>query len=314
MAVAGDLVNKGFIVNQSSLHKGRTFIVTGLQRSGTSLVASILQQVGCFIGSAVNDIVFEDEAIAAALVARDADALRRIIADRNANHPEWGFKFPMLCQALHPDQMSLFDRPRLIVMFRDPVAMAVRTSLSEYQDPMRSLRDVATDQSAMLSFVSQLTCPNLLLSYEKALMFPGDFVDAIIRFCDMPQSGELRARLVALIEPNRQRYIAGARRRYEGVIEGVRGEHLYGWCRLSQSTEPVMLDVLVDERVVTQLVADAYRQDLMDAGIGKGSHGFFVRLDMLQALPDSVIRVRVARHGVELDNSGTRLCDFGSAA
>jgi hypothetical protein len=314
MAEAGDLANKGFILNRLTAERGRTVIVTGLHRSGTSLVASILQRAGLFIGSNVNDIVFEDEVIAGALASRDIATLRRIIAERNTQHSRWGFKCPMLGAMLDPDQLSLFDRPRLIVTFRDPIATAVRTALSEYQDPMRSLREVAADQNAMLAFVDQIACPSLLLSYEKALTFPRDFIDTIMRFCDMPHTAELGARLIALIEPNRPRYVAYARRRYEGVIEGVRGEHLYGWCRLSQSTEPVTLEVLVDDRVVTRLAADSFRQDLLDAGIGKGSHGFFIRLDALRARPESLIRVRVARYGVELDNSGKRLCDFGSAA
>ena len=314
MAVDVAVENKGFVLNRLCAERGRTFIVTGLHRSGTSLVASILQQAGLFIGSNVNDIVFEDEVIANALAACDTATLRRIIAERDAQHSRWGFKYPMLCAVLDPDQLSLFDKPRLIVTFRDPIAMAVRTALSEYRDPMQSLREVAADQTAMLAFVDRLACPNLLLSYEKALTFPQDFIATITRFCDLPQTAELRGRLIALIEPNRQRYVAHARRRYEGVIEGVRGEHLYGWCRLSQSTEPVMLEVLVDDRVVTRLTAETFRQDLLDAGIGQGSHGFFIRLDALQAQPVSLIRVRVAHHGIELDNSGKRLCDFGSAA
>ena len=65
--VPDDLINKGVIVNRSSAEKGRTFIVTGLYRSGTSLVASILQEAGIFMGRAINDIVFEDEEIAPSL-------------------------------------------------------------------------------------------------------------------------------------------------------------------------------------------------------------------------------------------------------
>jgi hypothetical protein len=313
MSAAGDLINKGFIVNRQSGERGRTFIVTGLHRSGTSLVASILRQAGLFMGSEINDAVFEDEAISRILVVQDLAALRHAIAERNANHAAWGFKFPMLWRALDAGQLTMFDHPRLIVTFRDPVAMAVRTSLSEYRDPMRVLRDVASDQVAMLMFVEQLTCPNLLLSYEKALTFPHDFIDAIMRFCGMPES-PLHDRLVGLIELNRPRYLASARRRFDGLIEGVRGGQLYGWCQLTRSVEPVTLEVLVDDRVALTLVADTFRQDLLDAGIGKGSHGYFVELDALQARPDQVIRVRVARHGIELDNSGTRLCDFGASA
>jgi hypothetical protein len=50
-----DLLNKGFIVNRESGEQGRTFIVSGLERSGISLIASFLQQAGIFIGSEIND-------------------------------------------------------------------------------------------------------------------------------------------------------------------------------------------------------------------------------------------------------------------
>jgi hypothetical protein len=314
MGPPDDLINKGFIVNRHTVESGRTFIVTGLQRSGTSLVAAMLRQAGLFIGSEINDAVFEDEAIARCLDARDIPALRQIIAARNATFPTWGFKFPTLCEALEPGQLALFDRPRVIVTFRDPVAMAVRRSVSEYREPMQALAEVAADQTAMLAFVCALPCPSLLVSYEKALMSPEDFVDALIRFCDMPQSADLRRRLSALIEPNNRQYASVARTRFEGLIEGVRDGQLYGWCRLAHSTDPLTLDVLIDDRAAMRIVAETFRQDLLDAGIGQGRHGFFIDLAALRARPEAVVRIAVAPYGIELDNSGTRLCDFGSAA
>ncbi|HEY0184098.1 MAG TPA: hypothetical protein VGC09_14920, partial [Rhodopila sp.] len=149
---AGELVNKGFIVNRPAVagpgRDGRTLIVTGLHRSGTSLVASILRQVGIFMGAEINDIVHEDEAIARVLIARDRDALSRLIAERNASYGTWGFKFPMLGEALDADEIALFSDPHVIVPFRDPVSVAVRTSLSEYPAPMRALRTALDDLTA----------------------------------------------------------------------------------------------------------------------------------------------------------------------
>jgi hypothetical protein len=72
-----DLLNKGFIVNRESVEQGRTFIVSGLQRSSISLIASFLQQAGIFIGSEINDAVYEDEEISDVLAARDLQKLRR---------------------------------------------------------------------------------------------------------------------------------------------------------------------------------------------------------------------------------------------
>jgi hypothetical protein len=309
------MVNKGFIVNHTgagpSGRGGRTFIVTGRHRSGTSLVASVLRQVGIFLGAEINDIVHEDEAMAKILKARDTDGLPRLIGERNANYGTWGFKFPMLCQSLGPEDLALFSDPHVIVTFRDPVSVAVRTAVSEYQEPMRALRTAVDEQAELVTFVERLQCPTLLLSYEKALVFPGDFIDAILRFCGLPRSDALREKLINLIEPNRQTYIARVRRRYGGVIDGVTYGCLYGWCRLTGVDDPVALDLLVDDQPILSFNADVFRQDLLDTGFGTGHHGFYIDLAKLSVRPDSVIRVRVADHTIELDNSGRRLKSYG---
>ena len=68
------------------------------------------------------------------------DGLKPLIGERNAAYGTWGFKLPMLCQWLDHDDMALFNDPHVIVTFRDPVAIAVRASLSEYQEQMQALR------------------------------------------------------------------------------------------------------------------------------------------------------------------------------
>ena len=309
-----DLVNEGFILNRLSGEAGRTFIVTGLQRSGTSLIASILHQAGLFMGSQFNNAIYEDEEIIRVLTAKHLHALREIIERRNAANTRWGFKCPMLCHTLAPHQLGLFDRPRLIIAFRDPVAIAKRTSLSEYRRPMQALHDAMTQQAELMAFLTKVECPSLLLSYEKALTFPHKIIDVILRFSDIASHAPLRERLVSLIEPNRPQYIATARRRYEGLIEGVRDGQLYGWCWLTQVHDPVTLDVLVDNRFVMRVVADSFRQDLLDASIGGGRHGFFIPVKALNAQQDSVVRVWVAEYGIELNHSGKRLRDFSSSA
>lgn len=312
-----ELVNKGFIVDRrgaSGPGGGKTFIVTGLYRSGTSLVASILRQVGIFMGAEINDIVHEDVALAKVVEGRDRDGLKLLIGERTAAYGTWGFKLPMLCEFLDHADMALFNAPHVIVPFRDPVAMSVRTSLSEYQDPMQALRKAAGDMAAMMAFVDRLDCPKLLLSYEKSLVFPGDFVDAITQFCGLPQSSMLHARLTRLVEPNRESYISGSRRHYQGIIEGVIGGNLYGWCRLTGVTDPVALNLFADEQPVLGFVADTFRQDLLDAGYGAGNHGFYLNLGQLGLRPNSVIRIKVAEHGIELDNSGRCVRDFVAAS
>ena len=148
-------------------------------------MAFIKKQAGLFIGAEINDIVYEDEEIARVRGTRDIAALKRIIGERDADYRTWGFKQPMLCHDLDPAQLAMFQDPRLIVTFRDVVSMSVRTALSEYQNRTSSLRDAMRDLNTLMAFVDQLRCPSLLLSYEKALVLPGDFVDSIITFCDI---------------------------------------------------------------------------------------------------------------------------------
>ncbi len=289
---------------------GRTFIVTGQQRSGTSLVAAVLRQVGVFMGTEINDEVHEDEAMGKILLARDRDGLRRIIGERDAGFGTWGFKFPMLSDVLAPADLALFSNPHVIVPMRDPVAVAVRRTLSEYHRPAAALRDAADDLAAMVEFVEQLNCPLLLLSYEKALMFPADFVDAVLRFGDLPRGVALCERLIGLIEPNRKDYINVARRQYTGLIEGIADGFLCGWSRLTGSADPVALELLADERLVLAFQAAEFRQDLLDARFGTGSHGFSIDLGALDLPLDAVIRVRVVASGQELENSGRRLAMY----
>jgi hypothetical protein len=311
---ADGLVNKGFIMNRHAASRtdrgGRTFIVTGLHRSGTSLVASILRQVGIFMGTDLNDNVHEDEALAKILIARDKEGLKRTIKERDTNYGTWGFKFPMLSDVLGYQDITLFTNPHIIVPFRDPVSVAVRRSLSDYQDPMPALRSTVDAIAAMVVFVDRLDCPTLLLSYEKSLVFPGDFISAMMRFCDLPQSNTLRERLIGLIEPNRKAYIDVVRRNFDGTIEGVANGVLRGWSHLTGSADPVALDLLVDDQPIRAFHADEFRPDLLAAGFGIGHHGFTLDLRKLAVRPDAVIRIRVAIHGIELENSGRRLREY----
>jgi hypothetical protein len=77
-----DLLNKSFIINLAAeMHSskgGRTIIVSGLLRFGISLMASMLQQMGIFIGTEIDNSVYEDEEIARALASSNTAALTRI--------------------------------------------------------------------------------------------------------------------------------------------------------------------------------------------------------------------------------------------
>jgi len=305
-----DLINKGVIINRPvrpPTRGGRTFIVTGLHRSGTSLVASVLHHAGIFMGRQINDTVFEDEEMGATLLSGDAGALRWLIDERNARHGTWGFKLPEVYTHLRVEQLALFDNAHLIVPFRDIASIAVRNALSEYNEAMTALRDAVGQLAALVAYIDRAGGPSLLLSYEKALIFPADFVETLLSFCGLPSDAALRARLVGLVEPNRKDYVGAVRRIYRGRIDGVGHGCVFGWCQRIGSSDPVRLDLLIDDRLVTSFLADVFLKNLLDAQVGAGAHGFVAALTDFQVKPDAIIRVRVAGRLIELDNSGQRL-------
>jgi hypothetical protein len=307
------LFNQGIILARpgNGTPGPRTFIVTGTQRSGTSMIATILRQIGVFMGARLNENVVEDEDIAAVLAREDLDGLRAIIRDRDETQGTWGFKLPTLDRDLGANAFAMFRDPHVILMFRDPAAVAVRGALSDYDEPMARLRETVAEQASLVAFADRLRCPLLVLSYEKALAFPDACVDAVMTFCGLPRHDLVRARLVPLIAPNKRGYITEARRRFDGKIDGMDGGALHGWSRRTAADEPVALELLADGRVVKQFVADVFRADLRDAGLGTGAHAFAVATGALGLSPDTIVRVRVAKFDVELENSGRPFREYG---
>jgi hypothetical protein len=300
------LLNTGVIVAGSPAPRARkdtarrTFVVTGIARSGTSLVAAWLREAGMFIGEFLHDVVNEDAQILELLRNRDTELLQALIRARNAAHAQWGFKIPNLHAYLTVAELSLFRNPHLIVIYRDPVAVAVRNALSEYYDALESMVKTANAMYALSQFAQRADCPVLLLSYEKALSMPDTVVDQLL-------DDAARSRLLSHVQPNRAEYLVTATANFEGKIDGVVRGQLHGWCRRSGRLEPVRLEVYADDRHIETLVANIYRDDLMAAGMGNGCHAFVVDLARHGAGPDAVIRVRISDRLLELENSGLKV-------
>ena len=86
----------------------RTLILTGLARSGTSMLAQAVRAAGIPIGATANNVVREDTEIAAALDVGDFAKLDALVAARDAAHQVWGFKRPNLHAMLGPADLRRF--------------------------------------------------------------------------------------------------------------------------------------------------------------------------------------------------------------
>lgn len=308
-----DLVNKGVILRPGAPQPPameKTFIVSGLGRGGTSMVASMLLQAGIYMGHHLSEAVYEDLEFAQAFHARNRDLLMRLIASRNTTHRKWGFKIPYVHAALSYRDIGLFRNPHLIVIFRDPVAVAGRTALAEYLDPLTTMRECLDGLKNLVGFVNNTTAPALLLSYEKALLQPDDFIDAIGRFCDIPIAQGLRQSLLKVVEPNAEAYIQTARRRFVGRVEHVVDNVLHGWCWEVGRLRPVELDFFAGDEKILTVPAAEFRPDLLEAQYGNGNHGFSIDLRRFNIDPQQTLQLRVAGREFVLPGSGLMLKDY----
>jgi hypothetical protein len=289
---------------------GRTFIISGLGRGGTSMVAKVLREAGLVIGERLADLVDEDLEMFDILRSGNSDHLDEIIIKRNASHSDWGFKLGNIDAYLRYADIARFRNPRLIVIFRDPVAIAVRSALAEYYEPLAALQGTSAALAGLIEFINRTTCPSLLLSYEKALIFPEAFIDTLLTYCDISVSDEARSRLLNFVQPNAEAYVNGARREFAGVIEVLRDDVLLGWgCQLGQLS-PVDLDLFVDGYKASTFKANQPRPDLAAAGYGNGNHGFSVDLSGLSSHQTARLQVRISGRTFELRNSGRMLSEY----
>jgi hypothetical protein len=128
-----------------------------------------------------------------------------------------------------------------------------------------------------------------------------------MHFCGIPLSASSREGLLQHVRPERAEYLESSRRRFEGRIEGVVDDQLFGWCREIDKLEAVPLEVYADGKLIDTVFACLFRGDLADSMIGNGCHGFYVDLTGHKLTSNSVVRVKVRDRMLELENSGTRL-------
>ena len=84
----------------------KTLLITGLARSGTSMLAALLEAAGVWLGDHVYQPINEDAEITQMLRARDFTRLDALIERQNARTPIWGFKMPDLHQFMQHDELS----------------------------------------------------------------------------------------------------------------------------------------------------------------------------------------------------------------
>lgn len=73
---------------------------------------------------------------------------------------------------------------------------------------------------------------------------------------------------------------------------------------------PVLVDLLIDDKLAATFRAAEFRNDLLAVGMGNGNHAFTIDLAEHELNDASVIRVRFNRRTAELSNSGKSVLEL----
>jgi hypothetical protein len=135
-------------------------------------------------------------------------------------------------------------------------------------------------------------------AFEHAALYPNDVREPACYCAPRLDSGydvakivraiALRAGLLRAADPPR----IGALRGYIDLASATR---IAGWAQNGEQPEaPVCLDILVDGRLIGRVLANEYREDLKQAGLGSGHHGFTFTLAADIAFAPHAVEVRRA--------------------
>ncbi len=176
----------------------KTVIVLGVSRGGTSMVAGLLSMLGVSMGKTLSAGSHEDPAFH----SHDVATLRALIAERNAEHELWGWKYPHTLDYLGRIHGQLRN-PHFVVIYRDVMSVAQAFQRADGTALKVALKDAHKRYDKLTRFCLDCDDPLLTISYEKAINNPNALLRELSRFCGVSMSLELKARCLQFIEPGR---------------------------------------------------------------------------------------------------------------
>ena len=199
--------NDGIIgLNASPPDEHMAVVIIGLGRSGTSMVAKLLDMAGIPMGVRKDPRSYEDNDFVDAMRDGRPEDLQRLIFQRSAEHRRWGFKTTSGI-GIGPLNTVVIPHGRMIVVVRDPIAVAGRHAAEHAVAPAASLSSFAHGAAMTLDWALSQTMPVLLVSYEKAISKPEAFLYRLWQFCDIQSDP---TSYVSLVQPGHPEYFARA--------------------------------------------------------------------------------------------------------
>ena len=195
----------------------RTFVVFGVPRGGTTMVARIVEQLGVPMGENL-PANYEDQAFNFDFMPDEYKADRSkmhaslidSIQQRNQSHSVWGWKYPKAHIYLN-QVLKHVRQPHLICVLRDPLASSLRplgrknsrSKSGKTTPPIKVMEQHLMWQNKNLEIIRKSSCPSLICSYEKAVVNPEGFVKEMANFIGLDSSDQRISLAVDQIKPGR---------------------------------------------------------------------------------------------------------------
>lgn len=258
----------------------RTVVVMGISRSGTSMTALVLDALGVFMGSEKKDASFEDHEVFEALEKNhNALPFEKIVQERNKNYRVWGWKRPDA--VMYAEKFEhVIKNPHYIFMFRDHIAISMRNMIANNTDAIANLEIAQNRFNKIIQFIKNSKYPMLLISYEKALQNPHNFINKLSDFLKISPTTEEKKIALKTIQPDDPSYLASVARHNKseiliGHIDHASAFEIKGWAiNKNEKGAPVVLNIYLDGKHFNTIKADQYRKDLKNRFNSSGKHAF----------------------------------------
>ena len=307
------IFNNGLILlngNKNLKECEKTILIIGQARAGTTMVSSLVNEMGIPVGENFGP-VYEDNDLGKHVKDLSKGKVPKNfikeIRKRNNLYNKWGWKRPDMYGYLDVF-INQIRNPCLIAIFRDPVSITTRNQISlsmqkdSADDCTKTFYDSLNDQREIVEKIRKLELPSLLISYEKAISNPNQFISELKKFVGSGGIERTSKKILSIITPNHSGYALRARKdeylpsSMYGVVCGMNEKTIFLIIKNSQSSENVC-DI--------EIYVDGVNCITMDRISVKQSNSIKIKFDLCEKLQKSMhsIKVNFKNNGDEFLNS-----------
>lgn len=287
------MINSGFkiIGTRDDDHAPKQFIVIGVSRGGTSAIAASLLAAGIDLGEPNRDYApnnFEHIALANAFRQRKWKLFKKLVSENEERYENFAWKLPDIGWYINKVR-NTFSNPYFIFVYRDLFAIANRRSVTLELDSFFSMEASLKEYQRMIKFAKKKDIRSFHVSYEKMLLEPESYAEALCEFCSLKSDAAKIKGIASIIKPAPDDYIQWASNSkfkknglYDGHIDEFSCQKVRGWMLLKDAHKPIDIEVFINQKLMGVFSCNQFREDLISAKKSQdGLAGFDIDLSSL---------------------------------